>query len=211
MQGDSCRVNAFRGGKPRGFFWKIIVVFASMKRTHEAAPGSAVKVRTMHSDNVYMHIALDEAWKAYEAGEVPVGAILLSSDGTILGRSYNQTISRNDPTAHAEMLALREAAEVLGNYRLLNTKLYVTVEPCIMCAGALIHARVEEVIYGAPDPKWGGLTSLYALGCDARLNHRLTVVSGVLEYDCGELIKRFFREKRQPPADAPLLTDPFST
>jgi tRNA(adenine34) deaminase len=164
----------------------------------------------MHSHDVYMRIALDEAWKGYEAGEVPVGAVLLASDGTILGRAYNQTISRNDPTAHAEILALRQAAEVLGNYRLLNTTLYVTVEPCIMCAGALIHGRVEEVVYGAPDPKWGGLTSLYELGCDSRLNHRLAVVPGVLEYDCGELIKQFFREKRQTPADAPLLIDPFS-
>lgn len=156
----------------------------------------------MHAHDIYMRIALNEAWKAYDLGEVPVGALIIDSDGAVLGKAHNETIARNDPTAHAEILALREAAATVENYRLLNTKLYVTVEPCMMCAGALIHARVEEVIYGARDPKWGGVTSLYRICEDERLNHRLKVSSGVLESDCGEVIKRFFIEKREEQEDS---------
>ena len=156
----------------------------------------------MHSHDIYMRIALKEAWKAYDLGEVPVGALVVASDGTILGKAHNETITRNDPTAHAEMLALTEAAETIKNYRLLQTKMYVTIEPCIMCAGALVHARVEEVIYGANDPKWGGVTSLYRLCDDERLNHRLTVTSGVLESDCGDVIRRFFIERREKKEDS---------
>ena len=156
----------------------------------------------MHAHDIYMRIALKEAWKAYDLGEVPVGAVIIDSDGTILGKAHNETITRNDPTAHAEILALREAAEAIKNYRLLQTKMYVTIEPCIMCAGALVHARVEEVIYGANDPKWGGVTSLYQLCEDERLNHRLNVTSGVLESDCGDVIRRFFIEKREEKEDS---------
>ncbi len=150
----------------------------------------------MHAHDIYMRIALKEAWKAYDLGEVPVGALVVAGDGTILGKGHNETIARNDPTAHAEMLALSEAAETIKNYRLLQTKMYVTIEPCIMCAGALVHARVEEVIYGANDPKWGGVTSLYRLCEDERLNHRVNVTTGVLESDCGDVIRRFFIERR---------------
>jgi len=157
----------------------------------------------MHSHDIYMRIALKEAWKAYDLGEVPVGALVVAGDGTILGKGHNETIARNDPTAHAEMIALSEAAEAIKNYRLLQTKMYVTVEPCIMCAGALVHARVEEVIYGANDPKWGGVTSLYRLCEDERLNHRLNVTSGVLESDCGDVIRRFFIERRGGKEDSP--------
>ena len=156
----------------------------------------------MHAHDIYMRIALKEAWKAYDLGEVPVGAVVVAGDGTILGKAHNETITRNDPTAHAEMLALSEAAETIKNYRLLQTKMYVTIEPCIMCAGALVHARVEEVIYGANDPKWGGVTSLYRLCDDERLNHRLTVTSGVLESDCGDVIRRFFIERREKKEDS---------
>jgi tRNA(adenine34) deaminase len=151
----------------------------------------------MHSHEFYMQIALSEALKAYEIGEVPVGAVVVSSRGEVLSKSHNETIRRNDPSAHAEIIALREAAGVLKNYRLNKTRIYVTIEPCIMCAGALIHARVEEVIFGVHDPKWGGLKSLYQLGDDHRLNHRLKVTSGVLETECGKIIQRFFQEKRK--------------
>ena len=126
----------------------------------------------MHSHEFYMQIALSEALKAYEIGEVPVGAVVMSSRGEVLSKSHNETMRRNDPSAHAEIIALREAAEVLKNYRLNKTRIYVTIEPCIMCAGALIHARVEEVIFGVSDPKGGGLVTLYQLGNDTRLNHQ---------------------------------------
>ena len=151
----------------------------------------------MHSHELYMQIALTEAHKAYEIGEVPVGAVVISSRGEVLSKSHNETMRRNDPSAHAEILALREAAKILKNYRLNKTRIYVTIEPCIMCVGALIHARVEEVIFGVLDPKGGGLVTLYQLGNDSRLNHHLKVTSGVLKAECGEIIQRFFKEKRK--------------
>jgi tRNA(adenine34) deaminase len=151
----------------------------------------------MRSHELYMQIALTEAKKAYEIDEVPVGAVVISSGGEVLSKSHNETMSRNDPSAHAEILALREAAKNLKNYRLNKTRIYVTIEPCIMCVGALIHARVEEVIFGVSDPKGGGLVTLYQLGNDPRLNHRLKVTSGILENECGDIIQRFFKEKRK--------------
>ena len=161
----------------------------------------------MHSHDVYMRIAINEAWKAHEMGEIPVGALIIDCDGRILGKAHNETITRSDPTAHAEILALRRAAEATKNYRLVNTKIYVTIEPCIMCAGALIHARVEEIIFGVADPKWGGLESLYQLGKDERINHRLKVTSGVLGSDCEKIIQHFFKEKRRKQKDSLQLSD----
>jgi tRNA(adenine34) deaminase len=145
----------------------------------------------------YMKLAIKEAWRAYNKGEIPVGAVIVSHKGEVLSNAHNETIARNDPTGHAEMIALRKAAKLIENYRLINTKIYVTIEPCIMCAGALIHARVEEVIFGVPDPKWGGLQSLYHFGEDGRLNHRIKVTSGILGSECEEIIQRFFKEKRK--------------
>jgi len=156
----------------------------------------------MKSHQTYMKIALGEAEKAYEKGEIPIGAMIITNDGRILGKSHNETITRNDPTAHAEILALRQAAETVNNYRLIETKMYVTIEPCLMCAGALIHARVEEIIFGAFDPKWGALKSLYQVGEDDRLNHQIKVTSGILESDCGEIIQRFFEERRGDKKEA---------
>ena len=152
---------------------------------------------SIRSHEFYMRIALNEALKAYEIGEIPVGAAVISSEGEVLSKSHNESIRRHDPSAHAEIIALREAAETLKNYRLNKSRIYVTIEPCVMCAGALIHARVEEVIFGVADPKAGGLVTLYQLGNDIRLNHRLKVISGVLEAECGEIIQRFFKEKRK--------------
>ncbi len=147
----------------------------------------------------WMGMALEEAWAAGEAGEVPVGAVLVDVDGegrlTATGR--NRVVGRNDPTAHAEILALRAGAESAGNYRLLNRFLYVTVEPCLMCMGAIIHARISTLIFGAPDPKWGAAGSLYDFSADPRLNHRVTVIGGVREAACRELIQGFFRERRK--------------
>ena len=143
-----------------------------------------------------MALALLEAKKAGQMGEVPIGAILVSENGTILSATHNRTIDLVDPTAHAEILALREAALKVNNYRLLNTKLYVTIEPCIMCMGAIIHARISKVVFGAADPKWGAAGSLYHFAEDERLNHRVAIIAGVMEKDCQTLMQDFFRIRR---------------
>jgi len=149
----------------------------------------------MFTDDDYMKIALEEAQKAAEKDEVPVGAVVVLS-GSIIGRAHNMPISLHDPSAHAEMLALREAAETIGNYRLTGADLYVTLEPCIMCAGAIIQARLARVIFGARDQKYGAVASLYQVLTDQRLNHQVAVTEGILKEECGEIISRFFRGKR---------------
>jgi len=146
--------------------------------------------------NMVMQIALSEAAAAFQEEEVPVGAVLISESGTILAATHNRTISLSDPTAHAEILALRLAAKQIQNYRLLNTTLYVTVEPCMMCMGAIIHARVGRLVYGTRDSKWGAAGSLFDLSADKRLNHSLEVVAGVCEAECREILQRFFRDRR---------------
>ena len=146
---------------------------------------------------IYMRLALDEAREAARIDEVPVGAVLVSPDDEILARAHNRTICDNDPSAHAEMLAIRQAAAHLNNYRLLNTTLYVTVEPCLMCMGALIHARIQTLVFGARDPKWGAAGSLYNLGEDRRLNHQPDIVEGPLLDECRALIQDFFRARRR--------------
>lgn len=143
-----------------------------------------------------MQAALEEAARARQLCEVPIGAVICCRGGTILARSCNQVITRVDPTAHAEMLALRQACRMAGNYRLPGTTLYVTVEPCPMCMGAIVHARVKRLVFGAPDSKWGAAGSLYDLSADTRLNHRVEVVSGILEEPCRQLMQDFFRSKR---------------
>ena len=150
----------------------------------------------MQQDIDYMLMALAQAARAGELEEVPVGAVLVAQDGEVLAACHNRTIADCDPTAHAEILALRRGAEKIKNYRLLNTTLYVTIEPCIMCMGALIHARVERLVYGAPDPRWGGAGSLYHFAEDRRLNHLPEVVPGVCAEQCRYLIQGFFRQKR---------------
>ena len=145
----------------------------------------------------FMEIALQEAKKAGQIGEVPVGAIIVSEIEEILAAAHNQTIKRVDPTAHAEILALRTAALEVNNYRLLNTTLYVSVEPCIMCMGAIIHARVARVVFGAWDRKWGGAGSLYDFSEDARLNHCPEITGGIREEQCREMMQNFFRNKRK--------------
>ncbi len=150
----------------------------------------------METDYHFMGAALAAAREAQAAGEVPVGAVLAGEGGEILARAFNSPIALNDPTAHAEVLALRSAAARLGNYRLPGTTLYVTIEPCIMCVGALIQARVKRLVFGAPDPKTGACISLYRLPEDPRLNHRLEVTGGIREAECRELLQDFFRERR---------------
>lgn len=142
-----------------------------------------------------MRDALDLAGQAALAGEVPVGAVVVV-DGQIVGRGFNRPITSHDPTAHAEIVALRDAAQQLANYRLTGATMYVTVEPCLMCVGALVHARIGTLVYGAPEPKAGAIDSSQRAHEHAALNHRMTIVSGVLASECKELMQRFFKERR---------------
>ncbi len=148
------------------------------------------------ADDRFMAMAIDEAKKAADCGEVPVGAILVSESEKILSMAHNAVIATHDPTAHAEIRALRKGSHELLNYRLLNTTLYVTIEPCVMCMGAMIHARIDRLVYGAPDPKWGAAGSLYNFGTDSRFNHVIKVTAGVYQDECRSLIQRFFKSRR---------------
>src|SRR5947208_2106909 len=149
----------------------------------------------MEIDIQFMQEALGEARAAAAGGEVPIGAVLVH-DGKILARSGNRTIRDNDPTAHAEMVVLREAARLLGNYRLADSTLYVTIEPCSMCAGGIVHARLPRLVYGADDPKGGAVRSCFEVLSHPRLNHQVEVTSGVLATDCATFLQSFFAERR---------------
>ncbi len=143
-----------------------------------------------------MRIALDAARSAAERGEVPIGACLVDVDGQLIASASNRTITDNDPTAHAEVLVVRQAASALGNYRLAGTTIYTTIEPCVMCAGALVNARVKRLVFGAHDERFGAAETLFRL-CDSdALNHRIEIVSGVLADECRALMQEFFRERR---------------
>jgi tRNA(adenine34) deaminase len=147
------------------------------------------------ADEILMRAALAEAQAAAEAGEVPIGAVA-AVRGTIVARGQNRVLRDVDPTAHAEIVALRAAAQSMGNYRLLDCELYVTLEPCAMCAGAMIHARLGRLVYGAEDPKAGAAGSVLEVLNHPRLNHRTRVTAGMLADECGELLREFFRERR---------------
>lgn len=149
-----------------------------------------------NDDLRHMQRALELAEAAARAGEVPVGAVVVGPDGTVLGEAGNAPIGLSDPSAHAEMLALREAARRVGNYRLPGTTLYVTLEPCPMCAGAIVHARVARLVFAAADPKTGACGSVFDLVRSERLNHRVTVESGLLERESAALLKAFFAARR---------------
>ena len=146
-------------------------------------------------DARFMHEALELAGDAARQGEVPVGAVVVLG-GEVVGRGHNQPIGANDPTAHAEIVALRDAAARVGNYRLTGAELYVTIEPCVMCVGALVHARIGTLIYGAPEPKAGAVESTQRAHEHPALNHRLTVVSGVLAAECQAVVRSFFSARR---------------
>jgi tRNA(adenine34) deaminase len=146
-------------------------------------------------DIQYMRMAIEEARVAAAMGEVPVGAVLVHED-EVIARAHNIKETVNDPTAHAEILALREGAQKLGRWRLTDCVLYVTKEPCIMCSGAMVNARLGRLVYACRDPKGGGTESLYQIPTDPRLNHRAEVVSGILEEECSTLLKSFFEQKR---------------
>ncbi|HKM17942.1 MAG: tRNA adenosine(34) deaminase TadA [Firmicutes bacterium] len=148
----------------------------------------------------FMEQAIMEAKKALEFDEVPVGAVIVL-DGEIIGRGFNKRETSADPTAHAEMIAIREAARCLGSWRLTNTRLYVTLEPCPMCAGAIVNARIHTLVYGVADPKAGAVSSLMNLVQDSRLNHRVEVIDGVCRETCGKLLKDFFSSLRKQAKD----------
>ena len=147
------------------------------------------------NDEDFMRAALELARQAEQSGEVPVGAVVVK-DGEIVGRGSNAPIGRHDPSAHAEMLALRDAAQRVGNYRLVGCELFVTLEPCLMCVGAMFHARIARVVYGASDPKTGAAGSVLNLFGEQRLNHHAEVVGGVLAEECGNVLSQFFAARR---------------
>ncbi len=149
----------------------------------------------MMSDEVFMREALALASQAQALGEVPVGAVVVK-DGVIIGRGFNQPITSNDPTTHAEIVALRDAAANLKNYRLVDCELFVTLEPCMMCVGAMLHARVKRVVFGAMEPKTGVCGSVMNLPNEAKLNHHATFIGGVLADECSKILKVFFAERR---------------
>ncbi len=144
-----------------------------------------------------MQLALEQAMLAEQAGEVPVGAVVVDASGHLIGTGHNLTISRHDASAHAEVMALRAAGHHVGNYRLPGATLYVTLEPCAMCMGAMLHARLSRVVYGAHDPKTGACGSVINLPAESRLNHQTVVEGGVMAESCGDVLRHFFRRKRQ--------------
>ena len=146
-------------------------------------------------DRQFMQQALEQAGLAALAGEVPVGAVIVRN-GEVIARAFNQPITNHDPSAHAEMLALRQAALSEQNYRLPGTTLYVTLEPCTMCAGAMLHARVDRIVYGAPDPKTGAAGSILDVFSSKQLNHQTIVEGGLMGQECGQLLRDFFKERR---------------
>ena len=150
----------------------------------------------LEKDKHFMRAALKSAKKAWENGEVPVGAVLVKDD-EIISTGKNSPITRNDPTAHAEIIALREGSEKLKNYRLIDTTLYVTMEPCTMCMGAIIHARIKKLVFGTFDPRAGAAGSLFDFTKENKFNHNVEVKSGILESECRELIQAFFKKKRK--------------
>ncbi|VAW41764.1 tRNA-specific adenosine-34 deaminase [hydrothermal vent metagenome] len=152
---------------------------------------------TKTDDLRMMELALGQARDAAARGEVPVGAVLVDGDGRLLATAGNNCVGASDPAGHAEMLVLRQAAGILGNYRLVGATLYVTLEPCAMCAAAMVHARIERLVFGAADPKAGAIISRYRIGTDGVLNHRFVVSGGILEVECGRLLKDFFRNRRR--------------
>jgi tRNA(adenine34) deaminase len=146
-------------------------------------------------DQQYMRLAIEQAQLAAQSGEVPVGAVLVR-DGQVISRAFNKPIANHDPSAHAEMLALREAAVAVENYRIPGATLYVTLEPCAMCSGAMLHARLDRVVYGAPDPKTGAAGSVLDLFSSKQINHQTRVEGGIMSEECGQLLRDFFKGRR---------------
>jgi tRNA(adenine34) deaminase len=157
-------------------------------------------------DEIWMSVAIEEARASLEAGEVPIGACIVDESGDLLATGHNLTIADSDPTAHAEIVAIRAAAAKLGNYRLTGVTVYTTIEPCAMCAGALVNSRVRRLVFGALDPRFGGIETHFGIGTGSELNHRIEVTGGVLDAECRALMQDFFRSRRaksEPPAPLP--------
>lgn len=167
----------------------------------DAAPPADTVAPVTSEDLRFMGLAMEQARQAWALGEVPVGAVLVK-DGQVIAVGCNQPIGRHDPTAHAEIVALRAAAALLGNYRLPGCVLYVTLEPCLMCCGAMLHARLDRVVFGANDPKTGVGGSVLNLFSHQQLNHQTAILGGVMADDCGAMLKRFFAARRKAAADA---------
>jgi tRNA(adenine34) deaminase len=148
-------------------------------------------------DDIFMRLAIEEALRAKGIGEVPVGAVLVGKDGDVISSAHNLSETTLDPTAHAEILAIREAGKKLRNWRLTETTLYVTLEPCVMCIGAIVLARIKKVVFGAHDPKAGAVISVYSIGLDKKLNHTVEIKEGVLKDECVVLLKEFFKNIRE--------------
>ncbi|HEY9280867.1 MAG TPA: tRNA adenosine(34) deaminase TadA [Eoetvoesiella sp.] len=157
---------------------------------------SSVLALYSSADTVAMQAALQQAHMAWAAGEVPVGAVVVDETGKLIGSGFNRTITDHDPTCHAEIVALRQAAGTAGNYRLPMASVFVTLEPCVMCLGAMLHARIGRVVYGASDPKTGACGSVLSLHTNTKLNHHTMVSGGLLADECGDLLRQFFRERR---------------
>ncbi|HCB92228.1 MAG TPA: tRNA-specific adenosine deaminase [Selenomonas sp.] len=151
----------------------------------------------METDEHYMALALEEAQKAYDKGEIPIGAVLVDESGTVVSRGHNMRETWQDATAHAEIIAIREACRLLNRWRLSGLTLFVTIEPCPMCAGALVMSRVDRVVYGSADSKAGASESLFNVTSNPALNHQLQVTAGVLQDECSDIMKRFFAERRR--------------
>ena len=151
----------------------------------------------MNNDDTFMKAAIEQARLALSLNEVPIGACLIDADGQVIAAGSNRTITDCDPTAHAEIIVLREAARRIGNYRLTGTTIYSTIEPCAMCAGALVNARVKRLVYGAADERFGAVETVFRICDSERLNHRLEITSGVLADECRELMQNFFRARRE--------------
>jgi tRNA(adenine34) deaminase len=158
---------------------------------------AALSAESIGVDHLGMALALAEARAAERHDDVPVGCVIIDAAGRVVARGHNERELTGDPTAHAELLAIRRAAKVIGVWRLLDTTMYVSLEPCVMCAGALVNARVGRVVWGADDPKWGGMTSRYEVGVDGKLNHVVATKAGVLAEESVALLRRFFAAKRR--------------
>ena len=163
---------------------------------HEKSATGPDNIQRMDDDERFMHQAIDQAYIAEENGDVPIGAVIVC-EAKVIGKGYNQREQLNDPTAHAEMIALTAAAEAVGSWRLHNCTIYVTLEPCTMCAGALVLARIDRLVYGCPDTKAGACGSLYNTVQADRLNHRVEITAGVLQDKCSKVLQNFFQKRRK--------------
>jgi tRNA(adenine34) deaminase len=183
--------------RPGNGLFRAATILAEVSTGAEKSVGYGCIRMAVIDFSLFMKEALNEALRGSEEGEVPVGAVVVTLEGKIAARAHNQPIALNDPTAHAEILALRKAGAFYGNYRLEGSTLVVTVEPCLMCVGAALHARISRIVFGAYDAKWGAAGSLYNIPADERLNHKIEVVSGVLEGRCLKLMQDFFQSRRK--------------